>query len=42
MNIYLGSNTQAGAYDILTLILERKSHELWRTATNYPLFAHNS
>ena len=28
MNIYFGSSTQAGANDNLTLILERKSHEL--------------
>ena len=42
INIYFGSNAQAGVYDISYLILERKSHELSRTATNFQLFVDDS
>ena len=35
-------NAQAGVNDILYLILERKYHELSRTATNFPLFVLDS
>ena len=41
--IYFGSNVQAGSGKwLLYLILERQSHELSRTATNFPLFVHDS
>ena len=42
MNIYFKGNAQAGVNDILYLILERKSHELSRNATNFPLFVPDS
>ena len=42
MNIYFESNAQTGLNDMLYLILDRLSHELSRTATNFPLFVHDS
>ena len=42
MNIYFGSNAQAGVNGILYLIKEKKSDDLSRTAKNFPLFVPDS